>query len=124
MIKTIMCIRRKPGLSQAAFEHHWTRVHAPLIERMKSELRILRYVQSLANEDVVSEILRTQRNGPAKFDGLGQAWFASIKDLVEVAADPASAAALAALREDELRFIDLEHSPMFVVDEHTVFDRM
>jgi len=57
-------------------------------------------------------------------DGLGQAWLASIDDLVEVAGDPAAAAALAALREDELKFIDLENSPMFVVVERTVFDRL
>ncbi len=122
MIKTIMCIRRKPGLSGEEFEHHWKHVHGPLIARMKTELRILRYVQSRANEDVVSDILRRLRNGPAKFDGLGQAWFASLKDLIEVADNPGSVAALKALREDELRFIDLANSPMFVVEEDVVFD--
>lgn len=120
-IKTIMCIRRKPGLSREAFEHHWKHVHAPLIERLKDELRILRYVQSNANEDMVSAILREQRNGPEKYDGVGQAWFRSLDDLVEVAGNPAAAAALNALREDELKFIDLENSPMFVVEEEIVF---
>ena len=66
-IKTIMCIRRKPGLSREAFEHHWKHVHAPLIDRLKGELKILRYVQSNANEEVVSGFLRQQRNGPEKF---------------------------------------------------------
>ncbi|PQA88718.1 EthD domain-containing protein [Hyphococcus luteus] len=122
MIKTIMCIRRKPGLNRKDFEHHWKNVHAPLITRLREELRILRYVQSNANEETVSEVLRQQRNGPTKFDGIGQAWFASLNDLVEVANDPASRAALEALREDELNFIDLENSPMFVVEEETVFD--
>lgn len=122
MIKTIMCIRRKPGLSREEFEHHWKHVHAPLIARLKDDLRVLRYVQSNANEEFVSEVLRQQRNGPEKFDGIGQAWFRSLDDLVEVAQSPTSAAALAALREDELKFIDLENSPMFVVKEETVFD--
>ena len=124
MIKTVMCIRRKPGLTREAFEHHWKHVHAPLIMRLKDDLRILRYVQSNANEEIVSEVLRQQRNGPAKFDGLGQAWFGSIQDLVEVASSPASAKALEALREDELKFIDLDNSPMFVVEEETVFDTL
>jgi uncharacterized protein (TIGR02118 family) len=122
MIKTIMCIRRKPGLSREDFEHYWQSVHAPLIRDLRRDLRILRYVQSNANEDVVSNALRHQRGGPEKFDGIGQAWFASLNDLVEVSASPASAKALQTLREDELRFIDLRNSPMFVVEEDTVFD--
>lgn len=121
-VKTIMCIRRKPGLSREAFEYHWKHVHGPLIDQLKADLKILRYVQSNANEDMVSEVLRQQRNGPAKFDGVGQAWFRSVEDLVEVASNPAAAAALNALREDELKFIDLENSPMFVVEENAVFD--
>ena len=122
MIKTIMCIRRKPGLSREEFEHHWKHVHAPLIDRLKGDLRIQRYVQSNANEEFVSEVLRQQRGGPGKFDGIGQAWFRSLDDLVDVAQNPASAAALAALQEDEIKFIDLENSPMFVVEEETLFD--
>jgi hypothetical protein len=122
MIKTIMCIRRKPDLSHGEFEHHWRSVHAPLIERMKAELRILRYVQSRANEIIVSEALRKQRGGPVKFDGIGQAWFSSLNDLIDVANNPASVAALEALREDERRFIDLANSPMFVVEEQIMFD--
>ncbi|MFC7051047.1 EthD domain-containing protein [Emcibacter nanhaiensis] len=122
MIKTIMCIRRKPGLSREEFEHHWKNIHAPLIQELKQDLRILRYVQSNANEDMVSTAIRQQRNGPEKFDGIGQAWFASLNDLIEVSSDPASAQALGALRQDELKFIDLDNSPMFVVEEETVFD--
>lgn len=122
MIKTVMCIRRKPGLSREEFEHHWKNIHAPLIRELKQDLRILRYVQSNANEDRVSGALRSQRNGPEKFDGIGQAWFASLADLIEAGRDPASARALETLRQDEMRFIDLENSPMFVVEEDTVFD--
>lgn len=121
-IKTIMCIRRKPGLSREAFEHHWKHVHAPLIDRLKDDLKILRYVQSNANEEVVSGFLRQQRNGPEKFDGVGQAWFRTLEDLVDVAGNPAAAEALNALREDELKFIDLENSPMFVIQEEEVFN--
>ena len=121
MIKTIMCIRRNPALTRAKFEHHWQKVHAPLIKRLKDDLRIVKYVQSNANEEFVSEVLRQQRNGPEKFDGIGQAWFRSLDDLVEVAQSPASAHALELLRQDELKFIDLANSAMFVVEETTVF---
>lgn len=120
-IKTIMCIRRKPGLSRQEFEHHWHNIHAPLIEKLKGDLRILRYAQSNANEEMVSEALRLRRNGPAKFDGIGQAWFASLDDLIGLSQSPASLVALDALHEDEERFIDLANSPMFVVEEEFVF---
>ncbi len=122
MIKSVMCIRRRQDLTHDQFVDHWRNAHAPLIGRLKSDLKIVRYVQSDANEEFISAVMREQRNGPEKFDGLGQAWFRSLDDLMAVAENPASRAALDALAEDERKFIDLAHSPMFVVEEQVIFD--
>lgn len=121
MIKTIMCIKRKPGLTREAFEHHWRHLHAALISSLREELRIVKYVQSNADEEVISTIMRQQRGGPEKFDGLGQATFRSMEDLMAVSQSSSGRAALAALRADEEHFIDLANSPMFIVNEHVIF---
>lgn len=121
MIKTTICIRRKAGLSREEFFDHWYNRHAALIRELKDDLKIVRYVQSHSVDNEISEALRKSRNGPAMYDGIGEAWFNSLRDLASVGRDAASAAAIARLIADEHHFIDLANSPFWVAEEKVIF---
>jgi hypothetical protein len=64
--------------------------------------------------------VRASRGAPEPCDGVAEIWFrdtASITAAVEI---PEGLAAAGALFEDEQRFIDHAHSPIFLAEEHEV----
>jgi hypothetical protein len=48
MVKTSICLRRRPDLTLEAFQSHWRDVHAPIVIRHAATLGIKRYVQMYA----------------------------------------------------------------------------
>jgi len=102
MIKRVSLVRRKPGMSRAAFLTHWMGPHADIVRQLPG-LRGLRFgiVQRWTPED-------------AAWDGVGELWFDNIE-----AADRAFAAEPHAsrLRRDRLTFLGEAQSAF--VEEHT-----
>jgi uncharacterized protein (TIGR02118 family) len=102
MVKAIYLIRRKPGMSGADFHRYWREVHGPIAARIPG---LRRYVQCHA---VDSDL------GPAAdYDGAAEVWFEDMEALRRAAVSPEYAAA----REDESRFIDLEHTTLVFTEE-------
>ncbi len=121
MIKSVMCIRRKPGMSVDEFLQYWQHQHAELIKDIQQDLGILRYVQSSAVDHPLVTLAREVRNGPEPFDGIGEAWYESVDALAAAAERPAGQLALARLLEDEYNFVDLANSPFWLLREKQVF---
>jgi uncharacterized protein (TIGR02118 family) len=123
MIKLIFCVRRLPHLTREAFDAYWRDRHGPLVRSHAAALRIKRYVQTSTLDDpAMQERARASRDLlPAEFDGVAELWWESRAVLAAVRKTPEGAAALAALLEDERRFIDLKHSQMWYGAEREIF---
>lgn len=120
MIKLVFCLRRKDGTSREEFQRYWLSKHGPLVRSHAETLRIRRYVQVHTTGDGLNDALRASRGGPEAFDGVAELWWSSLDEMVAAASSEEGRAAAAALLEDERTFIDLEHSPLWIAEEHEI----
>lgn len=120
MIKLIFSLRRLPHLSRAEFQRYWRETHGPLVRRHAAALRIRRYVQSHTLDSSLNDALRASRGGPETYDGYAELWWDSLADLQAAVATPEGQRAGLELLEDERRFIDLQQSPLGIVEERPV----
>ncbi len=120
MVKIVFCLRRKDGMELDEFQRYWREEHAPLVQQHAGALGIVRYVQTHTRPSPEGDLLRASRGGPEAYDGVAELWFRDTTALIEAASTPEGMAAGAALLEDERRFIDLAHSPLFLAEEHEV----
>ncbi len=104
MVKAIYLIRRKPGLSEADFHRYWREVHGAIAARIPG---LRRYVQCHAIDGA---------GASTDFDGAAEAWFDDMDAVRRAVASPEYAAA----REDEGRFIDLDHTLLLFTEEVAV----
>jgi uncharacterized protein (TIGR02118 family) len=123
MIKLVFTLRRRDGMSREEFQRYWREQHAPLVTRHAGTLRIRRYVQTHAVETDLDGVLAASRSSePSFYDGVAELWWDSLEDLVAAYSTDAGQAAGAELLEDELRFIDLPRSPLWLGEENVVVD--
>ena len=122
MVKLINCLRRKPGMSLEQFQRYWRDTHAPVVAERAEALGIRRYVQVHTSDLPDVHAMLQGRNGgsPEPFDGVAELWFDSLEAMVSD--DPDAAKANAELFEDEMNFIDLANSPMWIAEENVVVD--
>lgn len=119
MIRLVFVLRRKPGMSLAEFQRYWRDVHGPLVAKYSTTLNILRYVQVHTLEDPVNDQLAEARGGmEPPYDGVAELWWTNREALAATVSDAAGRAAATELVEDERRFIDLPHSPLWFAYEY------
>jgi uncharacterized protein (TIGR02118 family) len=122
MVKLIFCLRRLPHLSREEFQKYWLEIHGPLVRERSKAIGALRYVQLHTAHDPLNQALRASRGGPEPYDGVAELWFESVEAMTAGLAGDAGRRAAAELLEDEKRFIDLAHSPLWMGDEHPIVD--
>jgi uncharacterized protein (TIGR02118 family) len=120
MIKLTFCLKRLPHLSREQFQKYWFENHAPLVAKHRAVLRIRRYIQMHSGSDAMNAGIGASRQAPEMFDGVAELWWDSFEDITNNTHPEAAAAGLALL-EDERKFIDLPHSPLFFGEEKTIF---
>ena len=120
MVKLVFTLRRRPGTTREEFQRYWRDQHAPLVKRHAETLRIRRYVQVHARETELDDALTTPRGSEAGYDGVAELWWDSLEDLIAGYSTESGQAAGAELLEDERRFIDLPHSPLWLGEENVV----
>ncbi|BCW89302.1 hypothetical protein sos41_24600 [Alphaproteobacteria bacterium SO-S41] len=120
MIKLTFCLVRLPHLTREAFQDYWFNVHGPLVRSVQDVLHIRRYVQLHSLDEETSGTLRVSRGGPPQFDGVAELWWDSLEDMAVAQLDPEATDAGRLLLEDEKRFIDLSHSPLWWGEEKTI----
>lgn len=120
MLKIVFCCRRKPDLSAEEFRRYWLEHHGPLVRSLREALPAMtRYVQSHTLAGPETDRLRASRGTDEPFDGVAEIWM----DTTMTAEDRAAArAAMTQLVEDEMRFLDLPRSVIFITEEHVIFD--
>ncbi|MDP6568106.1 MAG: EthD domain-containing protein [Alphaproteobacteria bacterium] len=116
MLNLVFCLRRQPEISLEEFQRYWREHHGPLMRRNMAAFGAARYEQWHAMDGEEAEALNKSRGGPAGFDGVAVVWW---DDLAAFRAGTGTEDGRAAGREmyqDELNFIDLENSPIFLTE--------
>jgi len=118
MIKFVMCITRKPGMSRERFREYWEKSHGPFFMSNAEAMGAKKYVQSHTMNSPLNEGLRNSRGMQPEYDGIAEVWFESEQALIEGLRSPEGQKLGAALQEDEGNFIDHARSCAFLVEEH------
>jgi uncharacterized protein (TIGR02118 family) len=114
MVKLIVAIRRKRGLSQKEFHEHWGTQHASLVRACAASKRYLRkYVQCHTLDEEYS-------TGEPAFDGTAELWFESVADKENFFSDPDY---LSQVKPDESRFSDMSRTLFFLTQEKPIIQR-
>ena len=106
MIKLVYCIRKKPGMSDAAFFQYWEEVHGPIGARIPGLRRLVQSRRVPVPGDTRS----------ADYDGMAELWFDDIAALLAARDSTAWQASSA----DEAHFMDPQRTAYFVSEEHTI----
>lgn len=118
MIKFVMCITRRAGMTREEFKDYWQTQHGPFFMRHADAMGAKRYVQSHTLDSPLNEGLRASRGMLAEYDGVAEVWFESEQALMAGMSSPEGQKLGAALLEDEGHFIDHSKSSAFIVSEH------
>ena len=119
MIRLVFVLRRQAHLSLEEFHDYWLHQHGPLVAGFATDLNILRYVQTHTLNTPANEAAQQARGSmEPHYDGVAELWWSTEAELEAALQSPAGQAAGAALLEDEAKFIDLPHSPLWFAYEY------
>jgi hypothetical protein len=122
VIKLVYAIERRADVPLADFYDYWLKAHAPRVKGHAEAIGARRYVQSHTIDTPANEAMRASRGMLAPLPGITEVWWESLAAFQAALADPAGQAAMAALAEDEARFIDTAKSQIFLTAENLIFD--
>jgi len=88
MIKLVMCLCRKSGMTREQFQDYWLNKHGPFFEKNAGTMRAKKYVQSHTIDTPLNEGMRESRGMLPEFDGVAEVWFESEQDLMEAMSSP------------------------------------
>lgn len=115
MIKCIALIRRRAGLSHAAFRDYYENHHAPLAAPYLAAA--LRYERRYLEPDMLAHGTGATAAASGKFDCITELWFADRDTMNRTLAALATPAVAAVIVPDEERFVDRASIRFFVVEE-------
>jgi uncharacterized protein (TIGR02118 family) len=121
MIKMIVAIYRKPGMTMEEFQDRWLNGHGPLVRTHAKAMRMKKYVQSHYVSASDFEEVFAARGWNNRPDGLTEIWWESFEDFRAAMATPEGAAGSAALEADERIFFDVDRTQAFITHEETIF---
>jgi len=120
MLRLTFLLRRKADIEPEEFYRYWREEHGPLVASHAQRLGMLRYVQvHTLHDEPRNEAMAAARGGMESiYDGVAEVWFENREALVAAMGSEQGARAGAELVEDEARFIDLAHSPLWLCHEY------
>lgn len=122
MLKLIVTIHRKPGMTIEEFNDRWLKGHGPLVKKHAKTLRMRRYVQSQYRPCPPMEPHWKARGWIEPCDALTEVWWDSMKDIEEAFATEEGKAAADELGLDEAVFCDMGRLSAFLSEEFVIFD--
>lgn len=105
--KNVVFLRRRPDLSVDQFQSYWRDTHAPLARKIP---QIRRYVQAHTLGQLGSD------GGERKYDGFALTWFDDVDAMRASNQEPD----MAAIREDEGKFLVAGGAPFMITEESIV----
>lgn len=111
MIKLIVLVKRKQGMSSEEFHRYWNETHGSVVlgvPEFKRHLR--RYVQSHTMEGANLDF----PSGPSQFDGAAELYFDDVESMNRAFNEPRY---LEVVRPDEQKFLDLDACQLMVTQE-------
>ena len=114
MFKIIMLVKKRPELSTEEFWAHW-REHSAKVLRYREVLGIRHYAKT---RPAAADSQRPTQT--FNYDAMGELWYDRKEDFLRARQTAAGQAALAELRADEARFVDLENSVLWFGSEERV----
>jgi EthD domain len=119
VVKLVFCCRRRAELTTEEFQAHWRNSHADLVPSVRAAIPTMtRYVQNHTVFGPLTDGVRDSRGAGEPYDGVAEIWV----DFEATAEDPeAMAAAMQRLLDDELTFVDMPRSSVFLAEEHIIF---
>jgi hypothetical protein len=121
VIKLTFCLRRKAGLSLADFQDYWLTKHGPLVRSLQPALGMVRYVQVHRRDDELGLGMAKVRGAPEPYDGVAELWWENEEAFRGSGRTAECCEAGRLLLEDEARFIDLAHSPLWLNREQVIY---
>jgi hypothetical protein len=119
VVKLVFCCRRRAELTTEEFQAYWRNSHADLVRSVRAAIPTMtRYVQNHTVFGPLTDGVRESRGTGEPFDGVAEIWI----DFGATTEDPeAMAAAMQRLLDDELAFVDMPRSSVFIAEEHIIF---
>ncbi len=105
MIKVVVLLTRRDGLSQEEFERHTRERHLPLVTKLPGLRRL-----------VVSQVLPDPNSPPPAYDAIAEDWFDDPAAMGAAFASPEGQAVLA----DAPNFLDMSRLQLLVVKEEEI----
>ena len=105
MVKIMLLLHRRPGMSVDEFRQYWHQHHRPLLERLPGLQRL-----------VLNDVLPGPDGAPPSCDGIGEDWFES-PEAMQAAFASAEGQAVAA---DAAQFLDLNRMQILMVADTEV----
>ena len=109
MIKLIILMKRREGLTHEEFIKYWKEEHGPLA--MKTYPRIKKYVQNYG-------VKMNDKEPP--YDGVVELWYDSYEDWKKGADDYNTTEAGKAFKEDEKKLLDRSKTVYIMVEENQI----
>jgi hypothetical protein len=122
MLRLLVQIRRRGGLSDEQFYGHWETQHADLVRRIAPATGCVRYVQARRIPSPEIDGFARSRNWQPAPDGMAELWWLDQGAMLQAWASEAAKEAGSALRADEREFADIGGLRGIVAREETVFD--
>ena len=122
MIKMVVEVWRKEGMSFEAFTRRWLNEHGALVKRHAEAMGFQRYIQSHKQPSAEIEAFAEGRGWKQPPDGLTEVWWESEAAMQAALSTPAGQAASAALAADEVQFIEMSKISAFLAVEEVIFD--
>ncbi len=122
MIKMVVEVWKKPGMTDEQFRERWLVEHGNLVKKHARAMGFLRYIQShkIPSPDI-EEFARGRGWKPAP-DGITEVWWESKEAMEAALSSPEGQAASKLFQEDEEQFCDSPKLSAFLATEETIFD--
>jgi hypothetical protein len=117
--KLVFCCRRRAELTTEEFQTYWRNSHADLVRSLRAAIPTMtRYVQNHTVFGPLTDGVSDSRGTGEPYDGVAEIWI----DFDTTTEDPeAMATAMQRLLDDELTFVDMPRSSVFIAEEHIIF---